>query len=95
MGKRAGRGVRSAIGIGLTSAVALVLLCLAFFSGVEMTRRALRKSYGSNPFEALQDMVQIALDYTEYLFQPDVMTVLVVGGIGVGILVELVARRWS
>lgn len=95
LGKRVGRGMQSAIGMGLSSAVVLVLVGLLFFSGNEMLRRALRKAYGGNPFEALQDMVQIALDFTEYLAQADVIAVLVLGGIAAGVMVELVARRWS
>ena len=95
LGKRVGHGMQSAIGMGLSASVLLVLICLLFFSGNEMLRRALRKSYGGNPFEALQDMVQIALDFTEYLLQADVIAVLVLGGIAVGMIVELVARRWS
>jgi len=95
LGKRAGLGVRSGVGLGLTAAVALVASVLIFFAGVEMIRRSLRKAYGGNPFEALQDMMQIAIDYTVHLAYGDVIGAIVVGGMIVGVMVELVARRWS
>ncbi|MCG6902517.1 MAG: TrgA family protein [Rhodobacter sp.] len=95
LGRRVGGGVRSGIGLGLSASVILLLVSMTFWAGTEMVHRALRKTYGGNPFEALQDMVQIALDFKEHLAYPDVVIVLVVGGIVVGALVEAAGRRWS
>jgi len=95
LGRRTGGGVTSGVGLGLTSSVALVLISLIYFSGYEMVVRATRMAYGGDPFAALQDMIQIALDMTEFVAHQDVLTVLVLGGMTVGVLVDLVARRWS
>lgn len=94
LGPRAGGGIVSGIGLGLSSAIALVLLGQVVFSGYIMIVRALRKSY-HGPFEALQGMVGIAIENLRFLEQGDVIAILVLGGIASGILTELVARRWS
>lgn len=97
LGRRIGRGagMRSAMGLGLSAVVALLLVAMVFFAGYEMIRRAMRMAYGGNPFEALQDMMQIILDNTEYLYHGDVIAALVLGGVVVGALTEAVARRWT
>ena len=95
LGKRAGSGLNAAPGLGLSAAVILVAVSVFWFSGYEMIRRATRMAYGGDPFAALQDMVQIALDDAPYLAHGDVIGTLVVGGILVGLIVELVAKRWS
>lgn len=94
LGKRAGGGLSSAFGLGLSSAVALVLLGQVVFSGYVMIIRSLRKVY-HGPFEALQGMVDIAIDNFDYLYHGDVLVTLIVGGILAGLLTEFVARRWS
>ena len=86
--------MQTAYGLGLSAAAALVLSALFVFSFAEMIRRALRKSY-KGPFEALHDVVQIALDNTIYLAHPDVIGTLVIGGVLVGVFAELTSRRWS
>jgi len=97
LGRRVGGSMRSALGMGLSAAFALLLVSLIFFSGNEMLRRALRKTYkgAEAPFLALQDMVQISLDFRVHLFYADVVTTFILGGLIVGVIVELVARRWS
>ncbi len=96
LGKRVrGSGIQSGIGLGVTASAAVVLMGLVWFSGYEMVRRAMRLAYGGNPFEALQDMVQIALDFTIYLGNGDVLAALLGGGAVVGIVADMVARRWS
>ena len=95
IGPRAGGGWRAACGLGLSGAVFLVLIGLMWFSGYQMIRRAMRMAYGGNPFEALEDMFQIAFDNLEYLAHPDVIGALVLGSMAVGLIVEAVARKWS
>ena len=95
LGNRVGGNISSAVGIGISSSVVLVLVCMLFFSGNEMIRKSMRKSY-DGPFEALQGMVQLAMDYAvDYLAQLDVIGVLIAGGIIVGLVVEFVSRRWT
>lgn len=95
LGRRSGHGFKSAVGLGITSSIALLLICLTYFSGYEMIRRAMRLAYGGDPFAAIKDMVQIALESTEFIGHPDVIAYLLVGGILAGVLVDFVARRWS
>jgi hypothetical protein len=84
----------SAIGLGLSAMVAMFFVAMGFFAGNEMIKRSLRKSY-DDPFEALQNMVEIAIDNTKHVAYADVILVLVVGGMLVGLLVEATSRRWS
>ncbi|MCP3971779.1 MAG: TrgA family protein [Rhodobacteraceae bacterium] len=95
LGRRVGDGLSQGLGVGLSAVALLVLISLIWFSGYEMIRRAMRMAYGGNPFAALQDMMQIAIKQSVYLAHADVIGVLVLGGIVVGVLVELAARRWS
>lgn len=94
LGPRAKVGLGNAVAIGL-SAVLLQLVCAIFaFAFFDMIRRSLRKAYGGNPVEALEDMFQIAVEYLEYLAFPDVVAVLVGGGALCGVIASVVARRW-
>lgn len=94
LGKRVGDGYSAALGMGLSSSVVLFLLGMGWFAGVEMIKRSMRMSY-DNPFHALQGMVEIAIDNVEHVTYVDVISILVAGGILVGLLVEFASRRWS
>lgn len=94
LGRKVGEAWRTAIGFGLSATVALVLISLLWFSGYEMIKRSLRLAYGG-PFEALQDMVQIAIDQAQYLGHGDVIVVLAGGGALCGLIAEFIARRAS
>jgi len=94
LGSRVGGGLRSAMGLGLSASATLVFCGLVLFSGNEMIKRSLRKAY-VGPVEALKDMVQIIIDDLVYLRPPEVLATLIVGGMVVGLLTELVSRRWS
>lgn len=93
LGKRAGVGYAQTFGFGIGASAFLVFWMLIVFSGVEMVRRSLRKSYG-DPFEALQGMLQIAIDYFVYLSPNEVWVTLVAGGAVIGLIAEWAARRW-
>ncbi len=95
LGRRVGDGYRSAMGLGLSAAVILVLVGLLWFSFFDMIKKAMRLYYGGNPFAALQDMFQIGLELSAHLVYPDVIAVLVLGGILAGVICEAVGRRWS
>ncbi len=94
LGRRMGDGFRAAIGLGLSTSLVLLVSGLVAFSGYIMLIRSLRKSY-HGPFEALQGMMGIAVDNLSYLQHADVISGLVVGGILVGLITEMAARRWS
>ena len=85
----------SATGLGLSSGVLLTVISIFWFAGDEMIRRSLRKAYGGNPIEALEDVFAIVIDLSQYLRHPDVLLAAIVGSILCGIIVTAVARRWS
>lgn len=95
MGRRAVGNMSSAIGIGLSAVVIQVLVAVFAFAFSDMIRRSLRKAYGGNPVEALEDMFQIAIEHMQYLLPGDVLVVLLGGGALCGIIATIVARRWS
>jgi len=84
----------TAIGLGLSAGALVTLISLFWFSADEMVRRSLRKSYGGNPIEALEDVFAIAWDFTEYLRHPDVIVAAVGGSVLIGFIVTAVSRRW-
>jgi len=94
LGPRMGGGYNFAIGLGLSASLVLTVSSLIAFSGYEMIVRSLRKSY-DGPFEALQGMMDIAIDDLVYLQFPEVLAALILGGILAGFLTEFAARRWS
>lgn len=95
LGPRANVSLGNAVAIGVSAAL-LHLICAMFtFAFFEMIRRALRKAYGGNPVEALEDMFQIAVGYLEYLAFTDVLGPLVGGAAVVGLVASFAARRWS
>ncbi len=93
LGRHAGAGWNSAIAFGLGASGILVFWGLLIFSGYEMIRRSMRLSYGG-PTEALKDQVQIAIDYFVYLKPPEIWGSLIVGGLALGLIAEMVKRRW-
>lgn len=94
MGSRAGRGVVSGLGIGLTTVVAIVFWCLLTFAGEEMLDRSMNLRY-DGPMKALAEGVKLMIEYGQYLLQPDILIWLVVGGLFGGWVTELTARKWS
>lgn len=95
LGKRAGSGLGASLSYGLAASGLLVFWMLLTFSGVEMIKRALRKAYGGNPVRALQDMIEVAIGYLNYLTNADVAGTLVIGGFVIGAVAEGISRRWS
>ncbi len=93
MGPRAGEGLRTAIGGGLTTAASMVFWALLVYSIMQMVKLSMRKSY-DDPFQAVVGVFEIALDYGQLIVVPSVIGTLVVGGILGGWLTELAARRW-
>ncbi|MBT2131015.1 TrgA family protein [Aliiroseovarius lamellibrachiae] len=93
-GKRIGSGMGGAVGIGLSTGFLLWFLGLFSFSGYEMLRLSLRKSY-DGPVEAIRAVVEIGLEFGLMLSQPDVIGTLVVGSLLGGWLTQRTARKWS
>ena len=92
IGRRAGRGFAAGISNGFTGVVALVLWGLFLQAVAQMVELANRNRY-SGPFEALSDIFQIMADYGLELVDGRLITMLLVGAVLIGIIVELVALR--
>lgn len=94
MGSRVGKGMSNAIGAGITTSVALTVVCVFYFSAREMIIRSMNRRYGG-PLEATVSTFEIAFDYTLMLINPLVLGILLVGGVLGGMLAEATNRRWS
>ncbi len=92
MARRAGRS--SAFEVGLFGVVALVFWGLLFFGMREMLNLAMRHKF-SEPIEALEHVVTLAIEYAAYLNTPGIIATLVVGGILSGYLTNFSKRRWG
>lgn len=92
-GALAGRGYMVGMGTGVRSAVTTVFFALLLFSGQEMLLRSLKKIY-HGPMEALQAMVALMVKYATLLLNPNVLVILIFGGMVAGAFVEWSSRRW-
>lgn len=94
VGARAGGGYYAASGVGLTGIVATTFWCLLLWAGVEMITRATRMRY-DGPVEALQDMLQLMMEYALLAAKPDVIGAALIGAILCAWVAEFFAQRWS
>lgn len=94
MGPLAGRGFYAASGSGVRTAATLVFFSILVFSGREMILRSMKMRYGG-PFEAVQGMFGLIVDYAPVVIAPAVLVVLVLGGAVCGMLAEAVSKRWT
>lgn len=94
VGSRAGDGMSSGIGIGITGAGALVAIGLFVQSCNEMVKLAMRHRY-DGPFEALAAIFEIAVEYGTLMATAGIITTLIVGGILTGVFAEYAAKRWK
>ncbi len=92
MGRRAGRS--GPIELGLVGVGSLVFWGLMVFGLIEMLRLALRRRF-DEPIEALEAMVQHAVQYGIYLTHPNVIVTLVVGVVVSGYVTSYAQRRWG
>ncbi len=93
MGKRAGRGLTSAINNGLGGAMVLVIWGLFIHSCYQMFDRALDNWY-NGVFTALAAIFQFMAEYALILLDPLVLFSLAAGGIVSGLLTEYAWRTW-
>jgi len=83
----------AAVSAGLRATVIMVLIVLAIVSFVEMIHRSLQRHY-DGPVHALQSMFGLMLDNGALLLHPDVVGLLLVGGMLAGGLAHRAARSW-
>ncbi|WP_172294434.1 TrgA family protein [Pseudoruegeria sp. HB172150] len=93
LGRRAGGGLSYSFGLGLAASGLMVFWSLFFLAGYEMVIRSLRKSY-AGPMEGLKGMMEIAIEYLVFLKPLEVAGTLIIGGMILGFVVELVAKRY-
>ncbi|MFD0857475.1 TrgA family protein [Roseovarius aquimarinus] len=94
IGSRAGRGFADALANGLTGVLALVIWGFFVQSLNLMLKQSMENRY-DGPFEAIIGIFRNAVDYAQYLIDPPLITVLLVGGMLTGLLAEFAARRWT
>lgn len=93
MGKRAGRGITSAINNGLTGVVVMVCWGLLVQGCYEMVRQAMRNRF-DGPFEALAAVFTIALNYGVTIFTAPIVMTLLAGALIAGMATEYAWRTW-
>lgn len=93
IGRRAGRGMISALNVGLTGAVALVFWGLFVQSSNEMTRLAMKNRF-DGPFEALVSIFEIGADWAILMTTVPIWATLLIGGVIVGFATEFAWRAW-
>lgn len=93
MGKRAGRGVASAISNGFGGVLMLVLWGLFIHSCVQMFDRAMANWY-NDAFQALLAIVTFMAQYGLVLLNPLVIFTLIAGGVLSGLATEYAWRTW-
>ena len=94
MGKLNRKGYREAINTGLVTALILVFWTLLAFSLYFMLRKSMRMMY-DGPMEAVLGIFQLMFDYGKMLVQPDMIGVILIGGIVAGLVTEWAGKRWS
>ena len=93
IGTRAGRGMTSAINVGLTGPIVMVFWCLFIQSCNEMVRVAMKNRY-DGAFEALVDVFQIGAEWALLMSTTPIWATLLVGGVITGVLTEMAWRNW-
>ena len=93
IGSRAGRGRSAAIGNGLTGAFVLMFWAILLQAMNEMLRMSLKGRY-DGPTDAILDVFEMCWEYLLVLINPDVIGLVLIGGIIAGVTAELANRVW-
>ena len=93
MGRRAGRGITSAINNGLTGMATLVFWGLFVQAANEMTRLAMRNRY-DDVFEAIVAIFEIGAEYGLVMIDLGVIATLIAGAVLSGLATEYAWRTW-
>ena len=93
IGKRAGQGIVQAINNGITGVLAFFLLTLFVHSVWRMLEHSTKLRYHGT-VEALQSVFTQMLEFGLLSMTPTIITSLVIGAIGSGLLAEACWRRW-
>lgn len=93
IGSRLNYGYSNALGAGLTGVAAMVFWAVFLQSFNEMLRLALENRY-DGPVEGIIAIFEIGIEYLFTMWHIPLIVLLVVGGMVIGLVSELVARRW-
>ena len=93
IGSRAGRGITSAINVGLTAPVVLVFWGLVIQSTNEMMRNAMLNRYG-DAFDAVRAIFEIGAKWALMISTVPVWGTLLISGVIAGIASEFAWRTW-
>ncbi|MEL6449922.1 MAG: TrgA family protein [Pseudomonadota bacterium] len=93
IGVRAGRGLISAVNVGLTGPVVMVFWGLFIQACNEMTRIAMKNRY-DGPFEALIAVFEIGAEWALLMSTIPIWATLLVGGVITGLATEYAWRTW-
>ncbi len=91
-GHRAGDGYAASAAYGVTAAIAILFWVLAFWGGREMIERSLDLYY-DDPTEALQEMVQLMLEFSTYLLGNGALVSLALGALFCAFVIEWVGQK--
>ncbi|TDL84071.1 TrgA family protein [Palleronia sediminis] len=91
LGRHAGVDLMTAIGFGITTAVAAAVVCIGAWAFHEMIGRSLDLFY-DGPVEALEAMIEIALYDARLLGAPQILAALFGGGAVIGLVAGLVGK---
>ncbi|MEO5615692.1 MAG: TrgA family protein [Cypionkella sp.] len=94
MGKLTRKGYREAVNSGLVTALLLVFWALLAFSLYFMIKKSMRMMY-DGPMEAVLGIFQLMFDYGKMLVVPDMLGLILIGGIVAGMVTEWAGKRWS
>jgi hypothetical protein len=94
MGNLTGKGYRQSAGTGMRTSVTFVVWALLACSIVLMVRKAFKKRYDT-PMEAIVDIFALGLEHGLKVFTPEVLGILLVGGVVGGLSAEWAKKRWD
>lgn len=88
------RGRVDAMGGGIRTSLTIVVLVVLIFSCADMLDRAIKGRY-KTPLDAVLGVFEQALVLAPPLAQPDILGVLLLGGLFGGAVAHWAGRRWS
>ncbi|MEJ6398857.1 TrgA family protein [Yoonia sp. 208BN28-4] len=94
VGKRTGDGYASGLSNGITGTVTILFWMLFLLSFGDMIGKSMRRRY-DGPVEAVVDVFALMGEYALRFAQPDLGTIIVVGGIAAGLFAEFFGKRFS
>jgi len=94
LGRAVGKGYSAALSAGFTAVFWLFFWSLSGFTIRETILRILNNRYPS-PTDAMKGIVHISFYYFKLAISPEVIGVLVIGGLLSGVIAEFTSRRWK